>query len=50
MHLPSQVHFLEAPGTYQSSIQELAVILQKEKISRAVLGGIEEDKQVSASN
>ena len=49
MHLPSQVHFLEAAGTYQGSIQELAVILQKEKISQAVLGGIEEDKAVEGA-
>lgn len=46
MPLPSQVHFLEVAGTYQSSIKELATVLQKERISQAVLGGIEEGKAV----
>ncbi len=49
MYLPSQVHFLEVAGAYQSSIQELADILQKEKISQAVLGGIEEDRVVEGA-
>jgi nicotinamidase-related amidase len=49
MPLPSQVGFLEVTGDFQSSLEKLAAILQKGRISQVVLGGIEEDKAVEGA-
>jgi nicotinamidase-related amidase len=49
MYLPLQARFLQAPDGYRSAVQALAAILQKEKISQVVLGGIEEDQAVTVA-
>ena len=49
MHLPPQVHFLEAAVSYPEPIKKLAVVLRDAKVSQVVLGGIEENTIVEGA-
>jgi len=49
MHLPPQVHFLEAAVSYPEPIKKLAVVLRGAKVSQVALGGIEENTIVEGA-